>query len=98
DALLASTDYSGADDFASMQIEQNPAKREVLGAKLRNEVDRLAQAGRTNDALRLIDAINAMRSKLAPRDLDFIHSIELTLRGPRSANGNALQDVVGSGQ
>jgi hypothetical protein len=98
DALLASADYSAAADFAATQIDQNPANREALGAKLRNEVDRLRGANRASDALALIDAIGKMRAPLAPRDMDFIHGMEQNLRGPRSANGSELRDAVGSGQ
>ena len=98
DAYLLSGDYPRAAEFASAWIEKNAANQEVLGPKLRNEVDRLKQGGRKDDALKLIDAINKMRTPLATRDLDFIRGIDQNLRGPRSASGSELRDAVGSGQ
>jgi HEAT repeat protein len=85
EALLASGDYPAATDFAVIQIAQDPANGDILGAKLRNEVDRLAKAGRGADALQLIDAINGMRVKLPRLDLDRIHQIETALH---SSGGN----------
>jgi hypothetical protein len=101
DAYLLNSDYPRAADFGSACIEKNPANQEALGGKLRNEVDRLRDTRRTDDALKLIDAINSMRVKLPSRVLDRIRVVEQELRSspaaPRSAVGN-VQDAVGSGQ
>ena len=102
DARLASGDYPKASDFASASIAQDPSNLEAMGMKLRNEVDRLSRDGRTDDALKLIDAINKMNPQLASPYIDKIHQAEQGLRGqipapPRSAIGN-IQDVIGDGK
>jgi hypothetical protein len=101
DAYLLTGDYNKATDFAANSIAINTANQEAMGTKLRNEVDRLRRDGKVDDALKLIDAINEMRTQLATPVLDFIHQVEQELRvrspAPRSAIGN-IQDSVGSGQ
>ena len=73
----------------------------MLGPKLGNEVDRLARAGKVDEAMKLIDAIHKMNPPLASKFADKIQELEQDLRGrapaPRSAIGN-IQDSVGSGQ
>jgi hypothetical protein len=101
DALLAAGDYPKATDFAANSIAINPANQEPMGTKLRNEVDRLRGNGKADDAIKLIDAINKMRTPLAPPVLDFIRQVEQDLRSrspaPRSAIGN-IQESAGNGQ
>jgi HEAT repeat protein len=100
DALLAAAEYTSAAGFASDYIARDPANMEALGAKLKNEVSRLQKAGKAGDALKLIDAVNKMRTQIAGHMLDVIHAIERELRAPtpRSASGSNPQDAVGSGQ
>jgi HEAT repeat protein len=98
-ALLAAGDYSAATAFAADCIANNNANQQIVGAALRNAVDKLQQAGKSDEALRLIDAINKMNPALAATFLDVIHRTEQQIRGqspsPRSAVGSN-QDPQGN--
>jgi tetratricopeptide (TPR) repeat protein len=98
-ALIATGDYPAATGFAADCIANNNANQQIVGAALRNGVDKLQQGGRGDDALRLIDAINKMNPALATTFLDVIHRIEQQIRGqspsPRSAVGSN-QDPQGN--
>jgi HEAT repeat protein len=103
EAFLATADYKEAAAFAATCIANYPSNQDLVGPKLRNEVDRLRNEHRAADALKLIDAIDDMNPPLAAKFSDFIHQIEQELRSsnsapvPRSAIGN-IQDTPGNGQ
>jgi HEAT repeat protein len=101
DALLIARKYDEAARFGAARIGANNSNQEMIGTKLKKEVDRLHSSGHDDDAMRLIDAIHKMNPPLAPLFDDAIRRIEQEVRHslatPRSA-GDTGKDAVGAGQ
>ncbi|MCC6239190.1 MAG: HEAT repeat domain-containing protein [Phycisphaerales bacterium] len=66
-AHLKAAHYTEATVFAAEMIADNPGAQEVLGPMIRDEVERLKQAGQTDAVQALIAAVKKMDPPLASR-------------------------------
>jgi tetratricopeptide (TPR) repeat protein len=67
DAHLMAKQYAEAAAFGAHTLSRDPSQQGTVGPKLKQEADRLQAAGRSDDAIALIDAALAMNPPLVPR-------------------------------
>lgn len=101
DALLTSKQYQAAADFAATSIAANPGNQEAMGRKFNAEADRLRNAAKLDDALRLIES--AKQVQLAERIAMSLQRIEADVRARiqeqrNASNPSAPRSAIGSGQ
>jgi HEAT repeat protein len=87
-ALLLSKQYPEAIAFASEAIRESPNNRQEMGSAIKQEADRLRNAGDLDGALKLIEEARKMET-LPPQYRDDLAEIESDVRkrqGERSGN------------
>jgi HEAT repeat protein len=80
DALLASRQYDNAATFAAASITAFGGNGEAVGRKIRNEADRLRNAGKYADAIQLIEAAKKMSPGLPEQFASMLRGIEQDVR------------------
>jgi HEAT repeat protein len=79
-ALLLSKQYPDAIAFAAQNIRENANNQQSMGAEIRQEADRLCEAGSLNDALKLIQEAQKMDPPLAEQYRDQLSEIEADIQ------------------
>jgi HEAT repeat protein len=85
-ALLQSKQFPQAADFASRTLKRDPSQMQAFGRMLKDDADRLKEAGKPDDAIALIDAVMKMNPPLDNRYLSQLREIraQAEQRRPKS--------------
>jgi tetratricopeptide (TPR) repeat protein len=89
DALLASKQYDNAATFAAASITAFGGNGETVGRKIRNEADRLRNAGKYADAIQLIEAAKKMSPGLPEQFASMLRGIEQDVKQKQGARPGA---------
>jgi tetratricopeptide (TPR) repeat protein len=79
-ALLLSKQYPQAIAFAAQSIRENANNQQSMGAAIRQEADRLREAGSLDDALKLIQESQKMDPPLAEQYRDQLSEIQADIQ------------------
>src|SRR5205823_1690703 len=92
DALLESKQYAPAADFAAQSIKANAQNQQTMGSKIRQEAERLRNAGEFQAALDLITEANKMNPPLVARYRDDLRLLEGEVRQKLSEKGGGANN------